>query len=71
MNKINPAKLALSKWTAATPANKEKHFIVTKILRDDSGDVSHCVLEAVHSHHEQTIDWRELKDPAVWQQGWQ
>ncbi|PAM39480.1 hypothetical protein CEJ63_25450, partial [Acinetobacter baumannii] len=28
MNRVNPAKLLLSKWTAASPRNKEKHFLV-------------------------------------------
>ena len=31
MNKVNPKKLLNSKWTAQTPQNKEKHFIVTNI----------------------------------------
>ncbi len=36
MNRINPAKLLLSKWTAARPQYKETHFLVTKLLRDDA-----------------------------------
>ena len=39
MNRINPAKLLLSKWTAARPRNKEKHFLVTELFRDDEGTV--------------------------------
>ena len=39
MNRINPAKLLLSKWTAAHPRHKEKHFLVTELFRDDEGTV--------------------------------
>ena len=30
MNNINVKKLINSKWTAANPVNKEKHFLITK-----------------------------------------
>ena len=39
MNRINPAKLLLSKWTAAQPRHKEKHFLVTELFRDEEGTV--------------------------------
>lgn len=29
---INPHKLALSKWTAVVALNKEKHFLVTRVV---------------------------------------
>ena len=35
MNQINPEKLLLSKWTARQPQHREKHFLVTKLLRDE------------------------------------
>ena len=31
-NQINPKKLRLSKWTAVNPKEKEKHFLVTKVI---------------------------------------
>ncbi len=34
--RLNPAKLLLSKWTAATPRNKEKDFIVVKLIQPES-----------------------------------
>ncbi|PHX31168.1 hypothetical protein AO354_03220 [Pseudomonas syringae pv. syringae] len=37
MNQINPRKLLLSKWTAATPLNREKHFLVTELFKDEEG----------------------------------
>jgi tryptophan-rich hypothetical protein len=70
MNRFNPSKLQLSKWTAMLPRNREKHFIVTKLVQDDVGNVTHCVIEAVHSHREQLLEWQELRESAKWRQGW-
>ncbi len=67
---INPEKLLLSKWTAAVPQNKEKHFLVTKLLRDELEVVTGCVLEAVLTQRTQTLDWRVLQDETCWRQGW-
>jgi tryptophan-rich hypothetical protein len=70
MNKFSAEKLHLSKWTAVHPVNREKHFIVTRLLRDDNEVVQACQIEAVHSRREQTLDWRELKNSERWLQGW-
>ncbi len=70
MNQINPRKLLRSKWTAVSPSNKEKHFIITDIEFDDEGVVIHCEIEAVMSKRTQLIDWRQLKEQDVWLQGW-
>ena len=70
MNKINPEKLINSKWTAQTPRNKEKHFIVTDVEYNEDGEVSRCELEAVLTKRQQYIDWRVLKDINLWKQGW-
>jgi len=70
MNTINPQKLLHSKWTAVKPENKEKHFLVTELERDDAGTVMTCTLEAVMSKNTRVLNWRDLKDPAVWLQGW-
>lgn len=67
---INPTKLLLSKWTAVTPENREKHFLVTRLLRDENENVTGCVLEAVMTHREQSLDWRALKDQSRWHTGW-
>lgn len=67
---LNTEKLLLSKWTAVAPRNKEKHFLVTKMIRDDDGKVVGCLLEAVLSKHEYPLDWRMLKDASQWLQGW-
>ncbi|WP_448213198.1 TIGR02450 family Trp-rich protein [Colwellia sp. MEBiC06753] len=70
MNKINPPKLANSKWTAVTPQNKEKHFLVSKVEFDEDGVVISCVIEAIMSKNTYAINWRELKNSEQWRQGW-
>ena len=70
MNRINPSKLLNSKWTAVSPANKEKHFIVSKIEFDEDKVVVSCHIEAVMSKRSIPIVWDELKDDSTWVQGW-
>ena len=69
-NQINPRKLVYSKWTAVSPANKEKHFLVTSVLLDEDKVPQRCILEAVYSGRETELDWRELKDVRHWSVGW-
>lgn len=71
VTRINPKKLRHSKWTAVTPQNKEKHFMVIEVEFDEEGAVVLCLLIAVYSEQEYSIDWRELKNTEVWLQGWQ
>jgi tryptophan-rich hypothetical protein len=71
MNTINPRKLHHSKWTALQPLNKEKHFMVTQLLRDEEENVVDVVIEAIHSHRESVLPWQSLKDDSVWKMGWQ
>ncbi|MDP5253460.1 MULTISPECIES: TIGR02450 family Trp-rich protein [unclassified Vibrio] len=70
MNRFNPNKLYHSKWTAITPLQREKHFIVCEVTFTEQGSVEHCVLEAVYSGRQFDIDWRVLKNASQWQQGW-
>lgn len=70
MNQINPEKLNRSKWTAVEPKNRQKHFIVTQLMRDDNQRVVSCELEAVINHDVFTIDWQELKNTDHWIMGW-
>ena len=67
---LNPEKLLLSKWTAVVPQNRERHFLVSRLLRDEAERVVGCELEAVLTRRVQCLDWRALQDEAVWQQGW-
>lgn len=71
MNRINPNKLRLSKWTAAQPERGEKHFIVTRLWRDADENVVEVTLEAVLSGREFIVPWRTLNNDAVWRIGWQ
>lgn len=70
MNKINPKKLLHNKWTAVTPLNKEKHFMITELEFDEEGLVIHCLIEAVMFKRCESIDWQILKDQTQWKQGW-
>ncbi|MDG2661274.1 TIGR02450 family Trp-rich protein [Vibrio parahaemolyticus] len=70
MNRIHPKKLLHRKWTATSPKNKEKHFVVTEMELDEDGNVVKCVIEAVMSKREQEMNWQDLKDPELWRQGW-
>ena len=68
--KINRDKLHFSKWTAVVPENRETHFLVTRLLRDEGENITGCVLEAVMTQREQSLDWRDLKDDKRWCTGW-
>jgi len=68
---LNPEKLHLSKWTAVTPQNKEKHFVVTRVIKDDTGRVQDVEIEAVLTKNTRQLAWRALKDESQWLVGWQ
>ena len=70
MNRINPEKLLLSKWTALKPENKERHFIVTRLLRSDDEKIIACELEVVINKNRYEIDWQLLKESSNWIMGW-
>lgn len=70
MTTINPKKLLNSKWSAVSPVNKEKHFLVTEVEFGEDGEVIHCAIEAVMTKRVTAVDWRTLKDTTVWRQGW-
>lgn len=70
MNRINPGKLLLSKWTAAQPQHREKHFMVTELFRDEEGVVLEIELQAVLTKRNQRMDWQALKNSDAWILGW-
>ena len=70
MSQINPRKLLHSKWTAVTPKNKEKHFLVVEVNCDDDGFVTLCILEAVINQRQIGVNWHDLKNSDHWKQGW-
>jgi tryptophan-rich hypothetical protein len=70
MNRINPRKLLLSKWTAAHPQNREKHFLVTELFEDEDGTVLEVELQAVLTKRCERLDWQSLKNNDQWLSGW-
>ncbi|CRM93165.1 MULTISPECIES: TIGR02450 family Trp-rich protein [Pseudomonas] len=70
MNRINPAKLLLSKWTAARPLRKEKHFLVTELFRDEEGTVLEIELQAVLTRRGERLPWQTLQNADAWKIGW-
>lgn len=70
MNQLSAKKLLNSKWTATTPVNKEKHFVISDVEYDEDGMVTLCLIEAIMSKRVISIDWHDLKDTGQWQQGW-
>jgi tryptophan-rich hypothetical protein len=72
VNPVHPRKLLLSKWTAVHPQGKDKHHLVTRVIQPDdpAEPIMWVEIEAVMSRLSRRIAWRELKDGAVWRQGW-
>ena len=71
MNRINPRKLLLSKWTAVRPVNREKHFLVTELFCDETDKVLEIELQAVLTRNSQRFAWQRLQDTQEWVMGWQ
>ncbi len=69
---LQAAKLLHSKWSAAVPVNKEKHFIVTALIAPEppGAQVDTVTMEAVMTGRSFTLRWRELNDEAQWLRGW-
>jgi tryptophan-rich hypothetical protein len=71
-NVLSPKKLLHTKWTAAEPKDREKHFLVTRVVEPvpPGSPVVSVEIEAVHSGRARVIAWRELKDATRWKRGW-
>jgi hypothetical protein len=71
-NPVSPKKLLLSKWTAVTPQNKEKHFLVIAVIAPETPEtpVTEIDLEAAMTGRVQRLLWRELKNASKWKRGW-
>ena len=71
-NPLSPKKLLLSKWTAVSPTDKEKHFVVTRVVEPDppAARVEWVEIEAVHSGRSAVLRWRDLTDGNEWRRGW-
>jgi len=71
-NRLSPNKLLQTKWTAVVPVDKEKHFVVTRVIAPEPprARIDTVELQAVHSGRLSTLGWRELTDATRWHQGW-
>ena len=67
-----PDKLLLSKWTAAHPQNKEKHFLVVGLVLPEppASQIEYVELEAIYTRRSRTLRWRELLESGEWIAGW-
>jgi hypothetical protein len=72
MNPLSPKKLLLSKWTAVKPVDKQKHFLVSRVIQPAFPDdpIELVEIQSVYSNATQIIAWRELQHDSVWRQGW-
>ena len=72
MNPLNPKKLLLTKWTAVKPIDKQKHFLVSRVIQPElvTDPVEFVEIESVFSKATQIIKWRALQNDEVWRQGW-
>ena len=72
MNPLSPKKLLLSKWTAVKPVDKQKHFLVSRVIQPALPDdpIELVEIQSVFSNAKQIIAWRELQNDSVWRQGW-
>jgi tryptophan-rich hypothetical protein len=71
-NPLSPKKLLLTKWTAVAPQQREKHFVVLRVLLPEppAARIDEVELQAVHSGRCFVLPWRELTDAVRWRQGW-
>jgi tryptophan-rich hypothetical protein len=72
MNSLHPKKLLLTKWTAVKPIDRNKHFLVSKVIEPELPEtaIEWVELEAVYSKQQIRLAWRELRDASHWKQGW-
>ena len=70
-NPVNRKKLPNSKWTAVSPIDREKHFLVLDWIYDEEGlPTDQVQIEAVLTNVIRQIHWRELEDASRWKIGW-
>ena len=70
--RIDSKKLLQSKWTAVLPLEKEKHFVVMRVVGSNRSDgkFDQVELRAVHSGRPLIVALHELADRGRWHQGW-
>ena len=71
-NRVLRKHLLNSKWTAVEPADRDKHFLVKRVLGAKAEDSENDLveLEAILSKRLHRVSPRELSDVARWRAGW-
>lgn len=61
-----------SKWTALTPVDREKHFIVEEVRKAKApgSDPAVVCMRALISDRRIEVDPEELSDASRWRPGW-
>ncbi len=68
----HPKKLVDSKWTAVVPEDREKHFIVTRVLDAETVAVRapSVELRCLLTKRSRIVPQSDLRDPERWRPGW-
>ncbi len=71
--KLNPRKLLMSKWTAGEPRDREKHFLVARVINPEAPrhKISEVEMVAVLTGRKFVLRWEDLADSTNWHSGWQ
>lgn len=55
---------------SSPPRNKEKHFLVTELFRDEEGTVLEIELQAIMTKRAERLPWQTLQNAEAWKIGW-
>ena len=71
-HQLNAEKLRLSKWTAVEPRDREKHFLVVRVINPEAArhKIQEVEMEAVMTHRRFVLRREELTDVRKWAPGW-
>lgn len=67
-----PQKLLMSKWKVLEACDKEKHFLVARVISPEAPrhKTQEVEMEAVMTGRRHTMSWNEPADATKWAQGW-
>ncbi|MEB3733591.1 TIGR02450 family Trp-rich protein [Halopseudomonas pachastrellae] len=69
-DRINPAKLLHSKWTAVAPQSGKKHFMVVEVEYDEKARCCLACWRQCSPRVSTRLTGVELKNTERWRQGW-